>query len=81
MVNVKADGTPFIHEYVLWGFTPKWRSPEGKVQPLRVAAGSLREMRTRQKSFLKDYPDGTADIYHSGVAPVGLRAQCTAAGY
>ncbi len=78
---LKADGTPFIHDWVLWGFTPKWRSPDGTVQPLKVAAGTQREMRSRQKSFLKDYPDGTAGIYRSGDAPVGLRAQCKAAGY
>lgn len=81
MANLKADGTPFIHDWVLWAFTPRWQGPNGTVQPLKVAAGTMKEMRTRQRSFHDDYRDGQSSIYRSGDAPVGLRAQCKAAGY
>lgn len=67
-----------IYPYMLWAFTPKLKGRDGSVVPIKIAGGTMREVKSRQKSFMRDYPDAVTSIYASGVAPVGLRAQCKA---
>lgn len=70
-----------IYDFMLWGWHPDYKGPDGSVIPIKLAGGSWLDVRAAMNQRKRESKLWRLDIYRSGVEPEGLIAQCIADGY